>query len=60
MANVNAGRIKVEFVKERTTKNYVVYSETSTSFVGTIYIRKETFNGSNFPDRLTITLEFQP
>lgn len=50
--------LRIQFVKEEVTKNTVRYSEISTSFIGTLYLRKEVFNGKPFVERLTITLNF--
>ena len=55
----NDGKVSVRFVKERLTRNTVRYEEMSTHYIGSLYVRKETFNGSDFPDNLTVTLEFK-
>lgn len=51
--------IKIRFVKERTTKNTVVFHEvtSTTPVVGTLYMQKATFPGGRYPDEVWVTIE---
>lgn len=51
-------KVTMELIREEVTKRYVKYHETSTAYMGSLYIRQETFQGGSYPERLTVTLEY--
>ena len=63
-------KITCTFVKERETKGAVRYQEVDVATnnplainegakIGTLYVRKDAFEGNIFPDQLTLTLDTQ-
>lgn len=48
--------ITFDVVKEATTKRFVKYVELATSYIGSLYISKETFDGAPPDELLTVTI----
>ena len=65
-------KITVKFTREYETKGAVRYNEIDKdgrttlkpndpyARIGTLYIRKQAFNGSAIPDNITVTIEKAP
>lgn len=50
--------LRAKLVREKETRNMIVYTEIATYYLGNLYVRRESFNGGRIPSKIEVVIEW--